>query len=192
MRATSILSQRLPAPLRRSLVALLLATTLLVVPAIAATAPPPTATVQFGLGRLGARPPTTSSCVPTTPPPCFPRDHDSAAHAADSMVPGTVVIAAGGTVTFNVTGRHKIAIYAPDTAPEDIDVTLLQPPIPPGTINDPTARLARSPSLTGTDEAPLPWTPPAGTFGRAGRYLVICEILPHFAEFHMYGWVIAQ
>ena len=95
-------------------------------------------------------------------------------------------------MTFDVVGRHKVAVYAPGTAPEDIDVTLLEPPVPPGTINDPAGRLARSPTLTGTDAAPAPWQAPAGTFARPGRYLVICEILPHFAEYGMYGWVIVE
>ena len=33
------------------------------------------------------------------------------------------------------------------------------------------------------------WTTPAGTFDTPGRYLVLCNFAPHFAEFGMYGWV---
>jgi hypothetical protein len=31
--------------------------------------------------------------------------------------------------------------------------------------------------------------PPVGTFSTPGRYLIICNVTPHFAVDHMYGWV---
>ena len=31
-----------------------------------------------------------------------------------------------------------------------------------------------------------------GTFSVPGRYLVICNFLPHFVDNDMYGWVIVQ
>ena len=69
-----------------------------------------TATVQFGQANVGSGFPPTSG-------------HDQSAHADDNMVPRTVVIDKGGTVTFNTFGVHQIGIYAPGTEPGDIDTT---------------------------------------------------------------------
>ena len=33
------------------------------------------------------------------------------------------------------------------------------------------------------------WTTAPTTFDEPGRYLVLCNFTPHFAEFDMYGWV---
>ena len=69
-----------------------------------------TATMQFGQPNVG-------SDYPPVPP------HDQSAHAKDNIVPRTVVIDKGGTVTFNTFGVHQVAIYAPGTEPDDIDTS---------------------------------------------------------------------
>ena len=140
---------------------------------IASADSPLAATVQFGQPDVGS----------TFPPAA---QHDQSAHAKDNLVPRTVVIDRGGTVTFRVpAGVHQIAIYAPGTEPSDIDTTNLVPTCP-GTarrlINDGTNRLALLTGPCGQD-----WQAQY-TFSTPGRYLVICAFLPHF-QVGMYGWV---
>jgi len=116
------------------------------------------------------------------------------AHAVDNIIPNTVVIRAGGTVTFEVVPPHVVTIYEPGTTPDDIrlipGVTLFNHVGPPGPpfipnfyIDEPNGRLFRDP-------APA-FGPPHSvqyTFDAPGRYLVICSIAPHFA-LKMYAWV---
>jgi len=141
------------------------------------------ATMQFGQVDVGSQQPPGST-------------HDQSAHAKDNIVPGTVVIKAGGTVTFNLPASvHQIAIYKPGTKPADIDTSIVttlktfagctQPFLPvnaPLVINDPTDRFATIPvpSLTPTQKTQR--------FNTPGKYLVICAFLPHFED-GMYGWV---
>jgi plastocyanin len=134
---------------------------------------PLSATIQFGMPIAGSPFPPSA-------------DHDDSAHATDNLVPRTVVIAAGGTVTFDVpASAHQIAIYAPGTEPEDIDTTI-RTPICPGTaprlINDPANRVALITHACGSA-----WQAQY-TFTTPGRYLVICAFLPHF-QVGMWGWV---
>lgn len=137
---------------------------------------PLSATVQFGLPGIGSGFPPTSG-------------HDQSAHANDTLVPETVVIDQGGTVTFDTFGVHQIAIYAPGVEPGDIDTSNLTtlpagcPPLPL-LINDSQNRVA----LYATGCGPRTIT---HTFSQPGRYLVICAFLPHF-EIKMYGWVIVR
>jgi plastocyanin len=156
---------------------LLLAATAALVGLALATAvaalPDSSGTVRFGNPNAGS----------PFPPPVF--DHDSSSNARDNLIPRTSVISAGGNVTFVVAGFHQVAVYRAGTQPEDITV----PPFPPVTnlfINDPTNRLALGPEA-GTVQGP--WMPPAGTFSTPGRYLIICNVTPHFAIDNMYGWV---
>lgn len=141
-----------------------------------------TAIMQFGQANVGSP---------------FPPDsgHDQSAHARDNVVPSTVVIDVGGTVTFNVPPDvHQIAIYEPGTVPGDIDTNIRTtlaafagcagPPVvnAPLVINDPEDRVAA---------IPVPCFTPAQksyTFTSPGKYLVICAFLPHF-QVAMYGWV---
>jgi hypothetical protein len=37
-----------------------------------------------------------------------------------------------------------------------------------------------------------PSTTGAGTFATPGKYLMICNVTPHFAFAKMYGWVIVK
>ncbi len=143
----------------------------LIVPAVVAAGPDESATVQFGNPDAGS----------PYPPPEF-EGHDSSSNARDNVIPRTSVISAGGNVTINVVGFHQPAIYAAGTTPEDITV----PPFPVPFnlfINDPDGRLELGPAVPG------PWEVPAGTFNEPGRYLLLCNITPHFAFFNMYGWV---
>ena len=134
---------------------------------------PLAATIQFGQPDAGSPFPPSS-------------EHDQSGHAKDNLVPRSVVIDQGGTVTFQVpAGAHQIAIYAPGTNPEDIDTTnviALCPGPARRLINDPTNRIALITHACGSSwEAQY-------TFNTPGRYLVICAFLPHF-EVGMYGWV---
>jgi plastocyanin len=134
------------------------------------------ATIQFGQVDVGSPFPPSA-------------DHDESAHAKDNLVPGTVVIDRGGTVTFDVpAGAHQIAIYAPGTQPEDIDTSNLVrlcPGTAPRLINDATNRVALITHACGTA-----WQAEY-TFDTPGTYLVICAFLPHF-EVGMYGWVVVR
>jgi plastocyanin len=150
--------------------------------ALAATGGLPlTATVAFGNPDSGS----------PFPPPS---GHDQSSHAKDNLIPRTVVIARGGTVTFDLSGPgraiHQVAVYPDGTDPADVDITALAPP-PPGCppvplIADPDGIiLAPQPCAGGT-------TSPSHTFDKPGKYLVICTFLPHFADVQMYGWVIVK
>lgn len=134
---------------------------------------PLAAIIQFGQPTVGSPFPPSA-------------EHDESAHARDNLVPRTVVIDEGGTVTFNIpAGVHQIAIYAPGTKPEDINTAVLIPLCPgptPRLINDPTNRVALITHACGSA-----WQAQY-TFNTPGRYLVICAFLPHF-EVGMYGWV---
>lgn len=103
--------------------------------------------------------------------------HDASWHADDRMRPGTVVIDAGESVTFQVYPGHRVAIYDDGTRPEDIQ------PNPGPFVLDPVNRLA-------IQGAPTPTY--SYTFNEPGRYLVICAIARHFFEANMYGWVIVR
>ena len=148
---------------------------------VATAASAMTATVQFGQANVGSGFPPTSG-------------HDQSAHAVDNMVPRTVVIDRGGTVTFNTFGVHEVAIYEPGVTPEDIDtsVLVLTPagcPKPNGAsllMDDATNRVALYAQPCGPGLRQV-----THQFDEPGRYLVICAFLPHF-EVGMYGWVIVR
>jgi len=113
-------------------------------------------------------------------------DHDQSGNGKFNLIPRTVTIAEGETVTYDIFvrfGIHQPAVYEAGTTPDDIDI---EGPFP--FVNDPEARLAIGPAVsaaTGT----ATWTTPGGTFDQPGRYLVLCNFAPHFAGFNMYGWV---
>lgn len=99
----------------------------------------------------------------------------------------------GGTVTFEAVGIHQIAIYEPGKEPEDIDTdpTIAMPPscpaLPPFRINDPIGRIVLNGSNP-TGCGPRIYT---HRFDQPGKYLVVCEVLPHFGV-GMYGWVVVR
>lgn len=152
----------------------------------AQAATPSTATIVFGANSHGS--------------PFGPAEgHDASYNAKDNLIPRTVVIARGGSVTFEVGAMHQVAVYEPGTEPDDITVSpaTLEDVVPaPGVvfpdfrINDPDSRIVLGPPQS---FAPVqPWTTPAGTFDEPGRYLVICTTTPHFVSAKMYGWVIVR
>jgi plastocyanin len=154
---------------------------LLALPVVVAAQPPLSATVEFG------RPDTGSPFSP---------GHDESGHAKDRPVPRTVVISQGGTVTFRINARtHELAIYAAGTEPEDIDTSLTKPPdLVAGCpdvrlIDDPNGRIAvfDQPCAVGLQTDVVSFT-----FDEPGRYLFICNFLPHFVDFDMFGWVIVE
>jgi hypothetical protein len=128
-----------------------------------------TATVRFGNPSVGSG----------FPPPS---GHDASFNGQDNLIPRTSVIARGGNVTFALDGLHQPAIYVPGTTPNDITL-----PASGDFVNDPDGRIELGPLNIppGTQS----WTPPAGTFAAPGRYLVLCNFLPHFAFARMYGWI---
>jgi hypothetical protein len=142
----------------------------LALPAAVLAVPDGTATVRFG-NDVGS--------------PYPPPEHDASFNAKDNLVPRTVTIAEGGSVTYEMTpptvsGPHQVAVYGPGTEPGDIAI------LGPGPwVNDPDGRVALGPPSFAT----LSWTTPAGTFATPGRYLVLCNFMPHFAFAKMYGWV---
>lgn len=123
-----------------------------------------------------------------------PSGHDSSYHAKDKIRPGTVVIAAGGQVVFEVGPVHQVAIYEAGTTPDDIEVspaTLEASPgpafIPDFVINDPDGRIFLGPALSFFNGHQTSFT-----FSTPGRYLVICTVTPHFVDATMYAWVIVK
>jgi plastocyanin len=117
--------------------------------------------------------------IPPTPP-----------QNSHHLLPSTVQIKAGGSVSFIISGLHQIVVYGPDVAPSDINVTTLVATtgVPPGVplINDANQRVYRGPdpSLMGTFDRVE-----SVHFPNAGRFLVICGVLPHFVE-GMFGYVV--
>ena len=137
-------------------------------------ATPQSATMQFGLEDVG-----------TGYPP--PAEHDSSWHANDTIVPQTVVIDRGGTVTFNAVGIHEIAIYNAGLGLADVNTTTNLVPHPCGSFLPPLIGPDAATQLGyfATGCGPRTYTQ---TFADPGDYLVICSVLPHF-QTKMYGWV---
>jgi len=135
--------------------------------------PDATASVLFGNDDVG------SSFPPIT-------EHDESGNGKFNLIPRTVAIAEGGTVTYDIFvrfGVHQPVVYEAGTTPDDIDVL---GPFP--FVNDPVGRVAVGPAVPAA-VGTRAWTTPAGTFDDPGRYLVLCNFAPHFSEFDMYGWV---
>lgn len=147
---------------------LLVAVVALAVPTVVLADPDGSATVRFGNSQAGTEFP--------------PGEHDASFNGEDNLIPRTVVISAGGAVSFDVDGFHQAAIYRAGTTPGDIAV----PAFPPNLfVNDATDRLYLGP--VGTNS-----TTPGGTFASPGKYLMLCNVTPHFAFAKMYGWVIVK
>ena len=149
-------------------ICLSLAVAALAVPAIVAAAPDGSADVRFG--------------NPTAGSPFPPPDHDRSFNGMDNLIPRTVSISAGGTVSYLIDGFHQPTVYRAGTEPEDIAIVGPEP-----FVNDPDGRVAMGP--LNLPPGTQTWTTPAGTFATPGRYLVLCNFTPHFAFAKMYGWV---
>jgi plastocyanin len=123
-----------------------------------------------------------------------------------ALIPHEVMIKAGGTVNYMIAGFHVISVYGDGTRPEDINTGILVPPVgapAPPIIDDPANRVYRGidptamPFMQGPQQqGPIgpPFQPVVQDrievvhFPDPGRFLVICAVLPHFAE-GMYGYV---
>lgn len=158
---------------------------LISLPQIATAAPPLEARVKFGTDHAMRN----------------PSEHGRQFHAMDKISPHTVTIAAGGTVIFDFAPFHQGAIYGPnveasdiDLSPENLDDLNITIPgegpifIPDFLVADPSNLLAVS-DIVLPDMLPYEWQ---YTFTEAGRYLVLCRILPHFVEAKMYAYVIVK
>lgn len=142
------------------LAALVMGGVLFVIPTAGVTTAD-SATMVFGNNSVG------SGCN-------FPCEDDASFHAVDKILPGAVSVRSGDTVDFIVAGFHQVAIYDVGTKPKDIE---FNGPFP--FVNDSDSRIAMG-GLT----VDFSWTA-AGP----GKYLVICNIAPHFEEANMWGWV---
>jgi hypothetical protein len=159
--------------------ALLFAALVVALPTAVMAGPDASASVQFGNTEVG-------SPFPVGPPPIV--IHDSSPSAQFNLVPRTAVVGSGGTVTFTVGVAgptspqrvpHQVAVCRLGIGPDDV------------VIANPTALLINDPNCPVVGP-----TPPSGvgavvskTFTEPGRYLVLCNLRPHFTEFDMYGWV---
>jgi hypothetical protein len=132
---------------------------------VAALPPADERTVLFGRTEQG------TGCV-------FPCVDDASFHAVDKIVPGGLAVQSGTQVDFDVTGFHGVSIYAPGKTPRDVDVDPAAFPF----VNDPDGRIAAGPLLTDFSY----------TFASPGKYLVICEVAPHFEDSNMWIWVNVQ
>ena len=152
-------------------VVLLVATAALVLPTIVGASPDSGATVRFGNDDVGSEfPPITG--------------HDQSGNGKFNLIPRSVTVAEGGSITYDIFvrfGFHEPKVYDVGTTPDDIDVVF---PF----INEDEGLVATGPRVSGSPGTAT-WTTPAGTFDEPGRYLVLCNFAPHFAEFNMYGWV---
>ena len=137
----------------------------LVVTSVVWAGPDSAATVRFGNPEAGSK----------FPPP---DGHDASSNAKDNVFPRTAVVARGGTVTYEINGFHQPVLYGPGTTAGDIVV----PAFPPNFFVDSPGALAVGPPAEAGS-----WTTPA--LAQPGRYLIICNITPHFAFFKMYGWI---
>ena len=148
---------------------------------------PLSATIRFGNDSVGSGFPT-------------PTGHDRSGHARDNLIPRTVVIDKGGTVTFQMGGGvHQVGIFADGTRPEDVIRAGAQKK--PGCPSAPSAAYisgAANPStfiaVTGDPlcDNTKPNVPTQSyTFENPGTYLVICTFIPHL-DLGMYGWVVVR
>lgn len=109
------------------------------------------------------------------------------------LIPDPIRIHTGDTVSFIISGFHNLLVYGPNVEPADIDRTklLVAAGFPP-LINDDKFRVYR-----GLDPRAMPANQDrveVVAFNEAGRFMVMCGVLPHFFEaprneFVMYGYV---
>ena len=145
---------------------------------------PLSATIRFGNDTVGSNFST-------------PSGHDQSGHARDNLIPRTVVIDAGGTVTFEMGGPvHQVGIFADGTQVADIIRTGMtaKPGCPgpnyiSGAANPTTFIAVTGAPLCDTSTADVPSQ--SYTFQTPGKYLVICMFNPHL-NLGMYGWVVVR
>jgi hypothetical protein len=133
------------------------------------------ATVSFGQWRTDLTPPLDR----------FPNNSPRTANQ-HKLLPYNTTIKAGGGVNFNISGVHHILIYGPGTTLESINAgSIIEAGNGfPGFIDDPQNRVYR-----GLDPRPLPQDRvEVVAFPIKGTYLVVCGLVPHFAD-RMHGFV---
>jgi hypothetical protein len=143
----------------------------------------PLAVATVAFGNWAANPRAPLDRFPNLgggpPPTGLPNGHQ--------LIPYEANVKAGGVVNFIIAGFHQVLVYAEGWQPEQINVKNVIPPTAggPPLINDANGRLYRGmdPSLFPQDRVE------AVSFPDAGTYLVICGVLPHFANDHMFGFV---
>jgi plastocyanin len=153
----------------------------------AAQSSPLSATMRFGNDTVGSNFPT-------------PSGHDQSGHARDNLIPRTVVIDQGGTVTFELAGRvHQVGIFADGTKVEDVIRTGAQnkpgcPAAPQAKFISGAANPTTFVAVTGDplcDNTKPDVAIQSYTFADPGKYLVICMFIPHL-DLGMYGWVVVR
>jgi hypothetical protein len=124
--------------------------------------------------------------------------------ANNHILPKTIEVRAGGVVNFVVAGFHQIFVYNPGVTP--FEVLGAAPAFPPNLfVNyglplpaDPAARLLFYVGINPGGNTATPDPPPTLSnaanrvesilFPEPGKYLVICNVNPHFRE-GMWAWV---
>jgi hypothetical protein len=107
------------------------------------------------------------------------------------LIPHHVIIPAGGSINYVISGLHQPIVYDAGTTPDDINADLTTTttgtvPSPAVVlIDDPTHRLYRGldPSLFPRDRVEVVH------FSKPGTYLVICGVRGHFVNDGMFGFV---
>ncbi|MCI0348614.1 MAG: hypothetical protein L0Z53_04240, partial [Acidobacteriales bacterium] len=116
---------------------------------------------------------------PDVSAPVVPNQHQ--------LIPNEAMIRAGGAVNFVIAGFHHVIVYGDGTQPSAINAgnTVMPTAGGPPLIADPNNRIYRGldPSLQPQDRVEVV------LFPNPGRYLVICGVLPHFANDNMFGFV---
>jgi plastocyanin len=130
-------------------------------------------------GPIAAADPSMTFGRPKLGTGCSPGDgcfHDASFQAMDKIEPKAMAVSTGTTVQFPVGGFHQVAIYEAGTTREEI--------VPAGfTVDDPNGRIFLGPSPFAGDAST------SFTFESPGKYLLICNIAPHFQFTSMWGYV---
>jgi hypothetical protein len=154
-------------------VLLLVVAAVLVVPAVVLAKPDGSATVRFGAD------------VGTS---FDPGVHDASFHAYDKVRPRTVTISAGtsSSVAFDVFGFHQPVVYDLGKGPEDVNAPVFDPVTEEGLFIDDMVDDIYFGDLF------VPQVTEPETFTRPGKYLMICNVNPHFQFAKMYGWIVVK
>ena len=110
------------------------------------------------------------------------------------VLPNMIHVQAGGVVNFNVAGFHQIYVYNPGKGPEDV-----VPNVNPMAlfIDDKADLYYEGLKTAGGPPPVIPVTTnPSNaanrlesvSFAKPGKYLVICNVAPHFAD-GMWAWI---
>lgn len=115
-------------------------------------------------------------------------------HTNHKVLPKMIHVQAGGVVNFNVAGFHQIFVYNPGKGPQDV-----VPNVNPAAlfIDDKAGLYYEGIKPAGGPPPGNPTTTnPSNasnrlesvSFAKPGKYLVICNVAPHFAD-GMWAWI---